>query len=222
MSNCLSVVQTLVLIATAIIVFYYTIETQKLRQVSQETATFAAIATVQERLSSELSTRRRRLLFETWQAFFENCIQQHLALSRPQKRDGEQLLLINTIMTSVKANPEQRRRFRHRFDKDTREGNEKGDGCSGLDIAEGLLEDSDTIALPYARGVKAALDVGKAYWPVLQETAPYLPEFVAVERALSDRLDYKADYVALLVELGIDVPECLKPGWKKPAKKPEA
>lgn len=158
---------------------------------------FTVIAKVQERLGSEASRDRRRLLHFKLANYLGNSARDILGEQYIVKVKSHFRVNVRAVLRGLQPN-----------DTLSRELLERLRGANGLlGAVEGTLADFNMIAIPVHLKVKAALEVGRAWKPVLERTAPLLIPFIAVQRQLRDDPDYMKHYIFLLRKLDIRCPE---------------
>jgi hypothetical protein len=180
--------QTIILLATAVVVWWYTRETCKLRRAAQaqlrtaehqtklqlDAHTFDAITRVCQILSSPDAIRRRRWLYEN----FEEALHSALREKPLTPKDFN-----HALWCQERALPEGM--------------------YSPLANVEGVLADLNVLGISCRLGIEAADRVAKEYEPVIRNTAPFLLPFVKKQRELRNEPAYKREYVALLQSLDL-------------------
>ncbi len=184
--------QTLVLLVTAGVVAYYTLETYRLRKAADaqlrtaqhqtkcqvDAHTFDAITRVHQLLSSPDAIRRRRWLFE----YFEEDLRNALA---EQGVAGGTTQDLNRALEARSRNLQNAKYY------------------DPLANVEGVLADLNVLGISCRLGIEAARRVAEEYEPVIRNTAPLLLPFVREQRNRRGENGYKREYVTLLKSLGL-------------------
>jgi len=168
--------QTFVLLVTAVVILWYTIETYRLRKVAEhqtksqlDAHTFDAITRVCQILSNRDAIRRRRWLYENF------------------KEDLDEAL---------KQKPLTTKEFNHALQIQAKPL--EGGNYDPLENVEQVLADLNVLGISCRLGIEAAGRVAEEYKPVIEKTAPFLLRFVKKQRQLRNEPAYKREYVALL------------------------
>ena len=207
-------VNCLVLLATAVVVFYYTLQTRLLRlqgreqldgleeqiRISRDSALFSALAIVHERLNRPESCARRKYLYNMFRtdlaAGASATLRGDLVAFLPDGR-LKCMLLLRDLDGSIDT--------LRKFNKHL-EGRPSGiPDINALDAVEGALRDLDIIAIPFFEGVKPAIAAAEAYKPIISKTAGELLPFVVIHKKLRGSTDpnYKRDYLHMLLKMEI-------------------
>lgn len=190
-SQPLMAVQTIVLLLTAGVVAYYTVETYRLRAAADaqlrtaqhqtkcqmDAHTFDAVTRVHQLLSSPDAIRRRRWLYDHFKDNLRNAL-------RPERQEP---------LTTKGFNQALQSQFR-----DYPEGR-----YDPLENVEGVLADLNVLGISCRLGIEAAGRVAKEYESVISKTAPFLLPFVKKQRELRSEPAYKREYVSLLQSLDL-------------------
>jgi hypothetical protein len=172
--------QTIILLATAVVIWWYTRETSKLRRAAErqtklqlDAHTFDAITRVHQLLTSPDAILRRRWLYENFEETLGNALKVHPLTT----------MAFNHALQS-QARPVAEGRY------------------DPLENVEGVLADLNVLAISCRLGIEAADRVAKEYEPVIRKTAPFLLTFVQKQRELRKDNMYKREYVALVESFG--------------------
>lgn len=171
--------QTFVLLVTAVVILWYTIETYRLRKVAEhqtksqlDAHTFDAITRVCQILSNRDAIRRRRWLYKRFEKDWQNALQ--YVEGKPPTTE----VFNHALKRQFDVYPE------GRYDP--------------LENVEGVLADLNVLGISCRLGIEAAGRVAEEYKPVIEKTAPFLLRFVKKQRQLRNEPAYKREYVALL------------------------
>ena len=198
MIELLTLLQILVLVATAAIVFWYTRETHLLRKQTEkqvrllrEADVFNSLTRIQEQIQKEDSRKARRFVQR------EAHWNLRTALNKIQTGyTSPEYLNIDKILGELSENHEQLNEFTQ-FLRTT---------DNTLDQIELVLADFDLLAIPYVLGNKSVDILAEQYRSILTSTAPVLLQFIVVQKKLKGTSDphYREPYLELLTGLGID------------------
>ena len=195
-------IQTIALCATFAVLVVYTTETYRLRKRAQEADTFNALMKIHGRLTSDESCRARRDLHIEFSTGLEKTVETVFGGGLMSNRDFE----FSKLQGAVK--PHQSDKFVMRLDQRLLSPSiTRGKRVSALYVVERVLQDFVGIALPYYLGIPAAKEAAKAWRSVLEDTAPIILPFVAVQTCLRAQKarGYQKHYLFMLSDLGIDL-----------------
>ncbi len=222
-TNLLQIINTLILAATAGIVFWYAKETKRLREAADRQVGKAseqledlrqanildATETIWKVMSNPKGSQMRAYIYYDFPGDLAHAAGTHLGPEFVDGTPGMALsrVKIDKVLRDVKENPAQRTSFERQLTATV----PSGKPFTALEAVESTLRDFDIIALPVYLGVGSAKQLAAAYRSDLQRTADAVLPFVAIEKRLrgSSDPDYKKHYLKLLQQLG-KLPEELK------------
>lgn len=200
-------IQISILVITAVIVFWYTIETHKLRKEAvrqterlHQANAFTTLTTIHERLTNRVSYEIRGYLHTCFARDLVKVTLKVLGDNYVTNEAGTNIVDVDKVKSLQKDEDKL-----HEFNKELKACKTTVRNVNALEAVEWTLLDFDVIALPIWMGIKPAKEVARAYKPVLERTAKEIIPFVAIHQQLRGNPKYKMHYLYLLRELNISL-----------------
>ena len=196
------------LLVTAGLLVWYTIETYRLRKIAVEQADtaiqthlFSALATIHKQLSNVEQRSLRRYIYKTFPKDLATAVEKVLGNTYvSEDSEGNKCINIKNLL-DVRADSTKLEALNQNLEEKRISTYEN---YSSLSAVESVLTEFDIIALPFDNKIESAIGAAKVWKGVLSKTAKSILPFVILQKKLRGD-DYKSHYIDMLRSLKIDL-----------------